>query len=554
MDPQQRVFLETAWAAVENAGYAGRYEGLIGVYAGMGNNTYYRNNLLCHPERIRLVGDITVEIGTEKDHIAPRLSYLMDFRGPSLSIHTACSTTLVVVDSAFHALLTHQCDLAIAGGVDITVPQKSGQYYQEGGIFTKDGHCRPFDADATGTMFGDAVGAVVLKRVDEAIRDGDTIYAVILGSAVNHDGANKVNYLAPSVDQQAEVIALAQAKAGVHPDSIGYIEAHGTATPIGNPIEVAGLTKAFRLKTNRTGFCALGSLKGNCGHGTTAAGICGLIKAALVVRHGVIPPTINFSKPNPHIDFRNSPFFVNTSIYKWPEKARPRRAGVSSFGYCGTNAHAVLQEPPESESDVKPVIPWQLLTFSAKTDAALERSVKGLREHLAKNPAISLADAAWTLQVGRRTFPHRAFFVASAVEDALQAMENRGPNRYGRRTVKSGSPDVVFLFPGQGSQYVGMGKNLYQQDQLFRGTVDRCAGNFDSAPGTRHTRAPLPGARRQGDCRTFAERNVLYATGHFHHGICPGFALGSLGNPSSFDDRSQHRGVGMRHACRRVFA
>ncbi len=475
MDPQQRVLLETAWSALEHAGYSPeQYNGLIGVYAGMGDGSYHLNNIHPRKDIINRVGDVTVEIASEKDHIAPRISYLMDLRGPSLSIHTACSTALVVVDAAFNALQSYQCDIAMAGGIDITVPQKSGQLYQEGGIFTKDGHCRPFDSEATGTMFGEASGIVVLKRLEDAIADNDTIHAVILGSAVNHDGSHKASYLAPSVDGQAEVIALAQARADVHPETIGFIEAHGTATPIGDPIEIEGLIKAFRLKTSKNQYCAIGSIKGNLGHTTNAAGITGLIKTINVLKNKKIPPSINFNSPNPQIDFKNSPFFVNTEVLEWPADLSPARAGVSAFGYCGTNAHVVLEEfKTLNNSSISRS--RHLIVLSAKTAPALKRMTSNFKEFLKNKPDIDLADAAYTLQKGRNHFSHRKYFVCSDVNDLLLQIDKPDPNRSGEHLFENSRPEIVFMFPGQGSQYVNMGKSLYRDEPLYRDIVDSCA-------------------------------------------------------------------------------
>lgn len=475
MDPQQRLMMETAWTSLENAGYSPEhYDGLIGVYAGMGNNNYYINNIHNHPDILNRVGAVTVELGMEKDHIAPRISFKMNLKGPSLSIHTACSTALVAVDSAVHALLSYQCDIAMAGSISLTIPQKNGKLYQEGGIFTKDGHCRPFDADATGTMFGEAVAMVVLKRLEDALSDNDTIHAVIRGSAVNHDGSQKASYLAPNVESQAEVIAMAQARADIHPDTIGFVEAHGTATPIGDPIEVEGLTKAFRLKTDKKQYCAIGSIKGNLGHTVTTAGLSGMIKTVMALKHRVIPPSINYKNPNPHIDFKNSPFFVNTEIMKWPDNMYPARAGVSSFGYCGTNAHVVLEEYNDSfasnESRSR-----QLLILSAKTESSLKRMTNNFINFLKGNTDINLADAVYTLQKGRTYFNHRKFVVCSDVEDAITQLGKPDPNRSGDRLFENSKPRIVFLFPGQGSQYINMGKTLYRDESLFREIVDNCS-------------------------------------------------------------------------------
>jgi len=476
MDPQQRIFLQTAWAALENAGYSPeKYNGLIGVYAGMGNNTYFTNNVLSHPDLISLVGDIILEIGTEKDHIAPRVSYSMDLHGPSLSIHTACSTTLVVVDHAFHALRSNQCDMAIAGGIDIHVPQKSGRLYQDGGIFTRDGHCRPFDANASGTMFGEGAGAVILKRLKDAIADNDTIYAKIIGSAVNHDGSRKVSYLAPSSAGQTEVILKALSVAKIHPETIEYIETHGTATPIGDPIEIEGLTNAFRQFTQKKQFCSIGSVKGNWGHATTAAGIVSLIKTALIMKNEKIPPSINYSQPNAHIDFENSPFFVNTTLKTWSsDSINPRRAAISSFGFCGTNAHVILEEAPK-QSVSGSSRPIQLFLFSAKSQSSLSRYIQDMSAFLKKNMNTILPDAAYTLKVGRNNFPERAFYIGSDITELTDNFDNPDSEKHGSGKCNTSAPEVVFLFPGQGSQYINMGINLYKSEPLFRDFVDKCA-------------------------------------------------------------------------------
>ena len=476
MDPQQRIFLQIAWAALENAGYSPeKYNGLIGVYAGMGNNTYFINNVISHPDLISLVGDIILETGTEKDHIAPRVSYSMDLHGPSLSIHTACSTTLVVVDHAFHALRSNQCDMALVGGIDIHVPQKSGRLYQDGGIFTRDGHCRPFDVNASGTMFGEGAGAVVLKRLKDAIADNDTIYATIIGSAVNHDGSRKVSYLAPSSAGQTEVILKALSVAKIHPETIGYIETHGTATPIGDPIEIEGLTNAYRHFTQKNQFCSIGSVKGNWGHATTAAGIISLIKTALIMKNEKIPPSINFSQPNTHIDFENSPFFVNTTLKTWPsDNSNPRRAAISSFGFCGTNAHVIIQEAPK-QSVSGSSRPLQLFLFSAKSQSSLSRYIKDMSAFLKKNRNSILPDAAYTLKVGRNNFPQRAFYICTDIANLTDNLDKPDPEKHGHGKCNTSAPEVVFLFPGQGSQYINMGINLYKSEPLFRDLVDKCA-------------------------------------------------------------------------------
>ena len=376
MSPQLRVFLEVAWEAFENAGYVGEnIDGQVGVWAGMGNNFYYPYNILTRPDKLAVMGEIAAEIANEKDHIAPRVSHKFNLTGPSLSVHTACSTTLVVVENAYQALISHQVDVALAGGVDIRTPQKSGQLYEEGNAFSSDGHCRPFDAAATGTMFGEGVGAIILKRFDDAVRDDDNILAVIKGAAVNHDGGRKVSYLAPSVEGQVRVIATALGIGNIDPDTISFVEAHGTATPMGDPIEVEALTRAYRVFTQRRRYCVLGSIKGNFGHATTAAGIAGVLKVILAMRHRKIPPTLHFTKPNPRIDFANSPFYVNNTLLDWDPQGPVRRAGVSSFGFCGTNAHVILEEPPPPALPSSPPLrAMQLMVLSARSAEALDEA------------------------------------------------------------------------------------------------------------------------------------------------------------------------------------
>jgi amino acid adenylation domain-containing protein len=474
MDPQHRIFLELAWAALENAGYdPDRFPGMIGVFAGVGDNHYYTNNVLDHPDLIKTVGKMIVGYGNEKDYIATRASYCLNLRGPSVSANTGCSTSLLAVDHAFKSLIDFECDMALAGGVDVFFPQNSGQLYEEGGTFTRDGHCRPFDEQATGTMFCDGAGIVVLRRLEDAIAAGDRIYAVVRGVAKNNDGANKVSFLAPSVEGQAQVIAMAQAQANIPAETISYIEAHGTGTPLGDPIEVEALTKAFRATTDKTQFCYLGSIKGNIGHPTIASGVAGFIKASLSLYHETIPGTLNFNKPNPKIDFANSPFVVVRDTLPWPRTAQPRRAGVSSFGFGGTNVHAVLEEAPLLEPS-GPSRPKQALLLSAKTEAALGRLRKQYIDFLKANPDTDLADMAYTLIVGRR---HNAFREAIVAADPAEAVAELGKNAERKTPVRrlaNLNPEIVFLFPGQGSQYVNMGRSLYVQEPLFRQDVDNC--------------------------------------------------------------------------------
>jgi len=481
IDPQQRIFLECAWEALENAGYDSEaYEGSIGVYAGVSMNTYLLNNVLPGGKKIGLQG-ITEPVegyqtflANDKDFMPTRVSYKLNLKGPSVAIQTACSTSLVAIHFACQSLRNYECDMALTGGVSTRVPQKAGYLYQEGIINSPDGHCRAFDAKAQGTVGGEGVGIVVLKRLADALADGDYIYAVIKGSAINNDGSSKVGYTAPSVDGQMEVIAMAQALAGIEADTVTYVETHGTGTPLGDPIEITALTQVFRGNTEKKGFCAIGSVKTNLGHADAAAGVAGLIKTVLALKHRMIPPSLQFEQPNPKIDFQNSPFYVNTMLSKWKTNDAPRRAGVSAFGIGGTNAHAVLEEAPA----VKPSDssrPWQLLLLSAKTDTALETATTNLAEHLKHHSEVNLADVAFTLQLGRRNFDYRRLVVCRDLEDALDALESLDPKRVVTAVQESNDRPVAFMFTGQGSQYVNMALELYQIESIFREQVDHCA-------------------------------------------------------------------------------
>lgn len=473
LDPQQRLFLESAWEALEQAGYSSEfYQGAIGVYGGASLSGYLFRLM---PERhlLQSASDMAAVLAADKDFLATRVSYKLNLEGPSLTVQTACSTSLVAVHLACQGLLSGECDMALAGGVSISVPQTVGYLYQEGGIASPDGHCRTFDAKAKGTVGGSGVGVVVLKRVHDALADGDRIVALIKGSAVNNDGAKKVGYTAPRIEGQAKVIMAAQAVADVDPRSIGYVEAHGTATPMGDPIEIAALTHAFRSQTGDRQFCAIGSVKSNIGHLDAAAGIAGFIKAALALEHRLIPPSLHFTQANPQIDFDASPFYVNTTVAEWKAGDTPRRAGVSSFGMGGTNAHVVLEEAPAREASGA-TRPWQLLAWSAKTPSALETMTDRLAAHLPAHSEGSLADAAFTLQVGRKAFPHRRFLVCRTREEAVELLE--GSRRH--QTLTGGpvtsEPTVVFMFSGQGAQYVNMGRELYETEANFREQVDHC--------------------------------------------------------------------------------
>jgi len=479
LDPQSRIFLEVVWEALESAGYVQRDpEEWIGVFAGTSFSTYQRI-IESRPDVMAAHGWFPIYLANDRDYFTTRVSYKLDLRGPSMNVQTACSTSLVAVHQACQALLDHQCTLAVAGGVRVGVPQEVGYPYSPGGITSPDGHCRSFDAGGNGSLFGNGAGVVVLKRLDDALADGDAISAVIRGSAINNDGAAKVGFTAPSVEGQAEVIAMAQSVSGVDPDAITYVEAHGSATALGDPIEVAALTDAFRAVTDRTGFCALGSVKSNFGHLEAAAGIAGLIKTVLALEHRRIPPSLHYEKPNPRIDFGSSPFFVNTELRDWrSEDGEPLRAGVSSFGMGGTNVHVVVEEAP-APGPTDPPKPWQLLTLSARTAAALEAATDRLADHLARlpedDPDATLADVAHTLHLGRRAFEHRRAVVCRDLEDAAAALRDRDPDRLLTLRPKGTERPVAFLFPGLGEHYVGMARGLYLEEEVFRRELDRCA-------------------------------------------------------------------------------
>jgi amino acid adenylation domain-containing protein len=473
LDPQQRLFLECAWEALERAGYAPTSGiGAVGVYAGIGMNHYWLN-LAASPELIETLGSLQAAIANDRDFFATRISYKLNLRGPSITVQTACSTSLVAVHLACQSLLHGECDLALAGGISLAVPAQSGYLYTEGGIGSPDGHCRAFDVQAQGCVGGSGMGIVVLKRLAAALADRDPILAVIKGSAVNNDGAAKVGYTAPSIDGQAAVIAEALAVAAVPAATIGYVEAHGTGTTLGDPIEVAALTHAFRASSDQTGFCALGSVKTNIGHLDAAAGVTGLIKAVLALQNGQIPPSLHFNAPNPQIDLANSPFFVPTGLRDWPAQLSPRRAGVSAFGLGGTNAHVVLEAAPAVAATAA-ARPCQLLVLSAKTATALATATDNLAAHLAAHPQQELADVAYTLQAGRTPFAYRRVLVCTDLAQAQAALASGDPAQVLDAQHDGPARPVVFMFPGQGAQHAGMGHDLYASEPRFRAVVDQC--------------------------------------------------------------------------------
>ncbi|MBC1236337.1 MULTISPECIES: type I polyketide synthase [Nostoc] len=474
-DIQHRIFLESVWEALENAGYdSENYAGQIGLFAGGNISSYLFSNLYPNQDLLKSIDRLQISIGNDKDHLPTQISYKLNFKGPSINVQTSCSTSLVAIHLACQSLLNGESDIALAGGVSIQVPQKVGYQYQEGGINSPDGHCRSFDINAQGTVFGNGLGVVVLKRLEDAIADGDCIHALIKSSAINNDGSLKVGYTAPSVDGQREVILEALVLAGVEPETITYIEAHGTGTSLGDPIEIAALTQAFRASTNKKCFCAIGSVKTNIGHLNTAAGVSGLIKTVQALKHKQIPPSLHFQAPNPQIDFANSPFYVNTQLSEWKTNEIPRRAGVSSFGIGGTNAHVILEEAPVVEPSGTSRL-YQLLLFSAKTSTALESITANVVAHLQQNPDITLADVAYTLQVGRRAFEHRRIVVCHDIDDALKVLTSQNPDRIFTNHHKPSHCPVVFMFSGQGTQYVNMARELYEEETTFREQVDICS-------------------------------------------------------------------------------
>src|SRR5919199_1366796 len=549
MDPQQRLLHECAWESLEDAGYNPlTYSGAIGLYAGASTNTYWLNNIF--PNRHQLdanddlrvatvdsMGGLQMMIANDKDYLTTRVSYKLNLTGPSVNVQTACSTSLVAIHMAIMRLLNGECDMVLAGGVSVQVPSQIGHLYQDGMIVSPDGHCRPFDAEARGTIFGSGVGLVVLKRLEEAIADGDRIYAVIKGSAINNDGATKVGYTAPKGDGQAAVATEAMAMAGVEAQTITYVETHGTGTVLGDPIEIEGLTQAFRSSIEKKNFCAIGSVKTNVGHLQIASGIVGFIKTALALHHKLLPPSLHFATPNPKIDFANSPFYVNTKLSEWKTEGIPRRAGVNSLGIGGTNAHVILEEAPceergrvlstssptlqhSFESDSEALLlaadrTVHLLTLSAKNEKALQELIQRYQDFLLAHPEASLADVCFTANTGRVHFNHRLCVMASdsvelleglrrvsagqeagdefrgglqglcltnhrgtegAEEEVLRREKERGGvfPYYGSLESGSGQAEVVFLFTGQGSQYVGMGRQLYETQPTFRESLNRC--------------------------------------------------------------------------------
>ncbi len=480
MDPQQRLFLELCWECLERAGHVpDATTGPVGVFAGMNNATYFQRHLAQRNDLIEKIGAFQVMLDNEKDYITTRIAHKLNLTGPAVSVNTACSTSLVAICQAADSLRAGHCDMALAGGSSVTCPPRSGYRYQEGAMLSPDGRTRTFDANAQGTVFSDGAAVVLLKRLPDALADGNPVIALIRGGAINNDGGNKASFTAPSSEGQAAVIAMAHDNAGVNPRSISYVETHGTATPVGDPIEVEGLTKAFRRGTEDTGFCRIGSVKSNVGHLVIAAGAAGVIKTARALAEKKIPASIHFDSPNPAIDFAHSPFVVNDRMSEWPDEGSPRRAGVSSFGVGGTNAHVVMEQAPEPITS-EPASGPQLLVLSARTPAALGQAVVRLADHLQtgledNQIEVNLADVAWTLAIGRKAFAHRVTVVADSVPNAIAQLRSQETGAAASRSRPARASEVVFAFPGQGAQYAGMGRALYETEPAFRAAFDECA-------------------------------------------------------------------------------
>ena len=475
MDPQHRHFLELSWEAMERAGHVpSSFDGKVGVYAGCGMGSYFYFNVCSNPDLVDETGMFLLRhTGNDKDFLSTRVSHALDLKGPSINVQTACSTSLVAIHYAAQALRAGECDMALAGGSTIELPQGHGYVFKENEILSPDGQCRAFDHRAQGTVFGSGAGVVALRRLDDAVRDGDPIIAVLKGSAINNDGADKAGYLAPSVSGQADAILAAHKNAGIDAETIDYVECHGTGTYLGDPIEVAAMTEAFRQTTDKTDFCRIGSVKTNIGHLDTAAGVASFAKAALAVQNAQMPPSLGYEKPNPAIPFDGSPFRVNDTLTDWPATDHPRRAAVNSLGVGGTNAHAVIEEAPTPVESEESEWPFQLLTVSAKSETALDGATDKLAAYLQDDQSEKLADVAFTLKEGRHGFEKRRVVVAESHEDAAKLLRENDPRRVFSQSVVAENPDTVFMYPGGGAQYAGMARDLYDTEPVFREWMDK---------------------------------------------------------------------------------
>ncbi len=473
-DPQQRIFLECAWEALEDGGYVpDHFDGRTGVYAGVGMNHYMMNHLAGHTKLTQAVGDYPLMIGNDKDFLSTRISYKLNLNGPAVVVQTACSTSLVAVHSACQALLSQECDAALAGGVSLGRLEKSGYLYQRGMIMSPDGHCRAFDEKAEGTIQGQGAGVVLLKRLDDALRDNDHIYGIIKGSATNNDGSNKPGYTSPAVEGQAKAILAAIANANIVAEDISYVETHGTATQLGDPIEIEGLSQAYVSKVSDRQPCAIGSVKSNIGHLDAASGVVGLIKTAKALDKKLLPPTVHFEKANEKINFDKTPFYVNTNLKSWVAKNEVRYAGVSSFGIGGTNAHVILREAPKKYASEKSR-PWRMLLLSAKTPSALDRMTERLVEYLKDTDDVNFSNVCYTLQMGRKRFDYRRYLVCRNEDEAIAQLSSGGHKDVVSTSYKHFPRKIVFMFSGQGSQYINMAKHLYQVEVGFREEVKKC--------------------------------------------------------------------------------
>lgn len=531
-NPQHRIFLECAWEALESAGYnADTYSGRIGVYAGEALNTYFMR-IVSNPALTKTLNEIQMLIGNDKDFLATLVSYKLNLKGPGVTVQSGCSTSLLAISLACQGLRNYQCDMALAGGIRLGIPQKAGYLYKEGSILSPDGHCRPFDEKASGTVGGNGAAVVGLKRLEDALEDRDYIYAVIRGTAINNDGAIKIGYTAPSIDGQAEAIYEALEVGGIAPETIGYIEAHGTGTILGDPVEFNALKKVFESSTKRKGFCALGSVKANVGHLDAAAGAAGVIKTALAIKNGVIPPCVNFNMPNPQFNMEDSPFYVPDTATQWHTNVVPRRAGVSSFGIGGTNVHVVLEQAPEPESSVSGR-KYHTIVLSAKTEKALEAMTANLKETLLKNPQVHMADVAYTLQTGRTTFDYRKVIVCSDAKDCVEAIDEPHSPRVINGSSELKGKTAVFIFPGQGFQDIRMGVELYETEEVFKQQVQRCCNRLKPCLGFDLEKVIYPRGQEQGlENKTHLLELALFTVEYamaetlMHYGMMPGTVLG----------------------------
>ena len=518
-DPQHRLFLECAWHALENAGYdPHRFHGEIGVFAGAARNSYLLRNISRDELLREALDDYQIVIGSDNDYLATRVAFKFDLRGPAVTVQTACSTSLVAVHMACQSLRNGECEMALAGGVSVRVPQKTGYLHKESGMYSPDGHTRPFDAHARGTVFGSGIGVVVLKPLQKALVDGDPIRAVIRGSAVNNDGASKSGFTAPSASRQAAAISKALVAAGLPANEIDYIEAHGTGTQKGDPVEIAAIRLALSAGRDLDERCAIGSVKGNIGHADAASGVAGLIKTVLALEHEALPPTVNFREPNPACGFDDSPFFVNAQLTPWRRGSRPRRAGVTSLGFGGTNAHVIVEEAPSRrKEDLSRA--WHLLVISAKTESALESSTRNLSQFLRDNSDIDLASVAFTLQTGRAQFAWRRVVLCQSTADAVEAMESGYSSRVASRVFEEPPPPVTFLFPGHGSHEVNMTRGLYETEPVVRRSIDECSELFQASFDVDLREVIFPSVERQQEAaaclqRAFYIQSALFVTSY----------------------------------------